>query len=180
MGETAQEVRIAAAGARGARHTACRPWNGRPVLVPGIVTTGVTVGSYNRAQGPAGSRGAISGGRHQPVCTAMLRGCNFQFGQGQRQGAVVAMALDSVEDGPWRVQRGSLFRGAALSTASGSRPPYGHRRASLRREWRPCGCSYPASREAIAATCRPWKRAASSSFSLGMRSPEPPAIVEAP
>ena len=40
--------------------------------------------------------------------------------------------------------------------------------------------AYPASLAAMAATCRPWKRAASSSFSLGMRSPEPPAMVEAP
>ena len=34
--------------------------------------------------------------------------------------------------------------------------------------------------EAISATCRPWKRASSSSFWLGWRSPLPPAIVLAP
>jgi hypothetical protein len=34
--------------------------------------------------------------------------------------------------------------------------------------------------EASVATCRPWKRAASSSFSEGYRSPAVPAIVEEP
>jgi len=33
---------------------------------------------------------------------------------------------------------------------------------------------------AICATCRPWNRAAASSFSLAMRSPLPPAIVDVP
>jgi len=32
----------------------------------------------------------------------------------------------------------------------------------------------------ISATCRPWKRAPASSFSLGIRSPLPPAMVDAP
>src|SRR5690606_30647375 len=38
----------------------------------------------------------------------------------------------------------------------------------------------PTSFAAISATCLPWKRAPSSSFSLGIRSPLPPAIVVAP
>jgi hypothetical protein len=42
-----------------------------------------------------------------------------------------------------------------------------------------CGY-YDTSLEAIMATCRPWNRAASSSFSLGIRWPDPPAMVVAP
>jgi hypothetical protein len=39
---------------------------------------------------------------------------------------------------------------------------------------------YPNSFVAICVTCCPWNRAMSSSWALGMRSPFPPAIVEAP
>jgi hypothetical protein len=39
---------------------------------------------------------------------------------------------------------------------------------------------YPISFAAIVATCRPWNRAAASSFCDGVRSPCVPAIVVAP
>lgn len=39
---------------------------------------------------------------------------------------------------------------------------------------------YPASLAAMEAACFPWKRAAASSFPLGIRSPLAPAMVDAP
>lgn len=45
---------------------------------------------------------------------------------------------------------------------------------------RDAGTCYFTSLAVIVATWRPWNRAAASSFSLGMRAPVLPAIVEAP
>ena len=49
-----------------------------------------------------------------------------------------------------------------------------------RRDLEIASSSYLLSFAAIVVTCRPWNRAAASSFSDGFRSPCVPAIVEAP
>lgn len=47
-------------------------------------------------------------------------------------------------------------------------------------EYESISCCFPANCSAIFATYRPWYRAPASSFSDGNRSPEPPAMVDAP
>jgi len=72
---------------------------------------------------------------------------------------------------------GSALKKTGKESKEGEIPPPA---SAKPRENSPCR-HYPlVNLEAMAATCFPWKRAAASSFSLGIRSPFPPAMVDAP